>query len=59
MIAPCKDCPDSVIGCHAECVKYREFNAWAEEKRRERRNRCGTHVGFERKIRRWMRNKKG
>ena len=58
MIPPCKDCPDRAVGCHAECEKYQAFSAWAETKREERRNRCGTHVGFERKIRKWIKNRK-
>ena len=23
--APCKDCPDRVVGCHGTCTKYQEF----------------------------------
>ncbi len=23
--APCKDCPDRVVGCHSTCTKYQEF----------------------------------
>ena len=23
--APCKDCPDRVIGCHSNCERYKAF----------------------------------
>lgn len=29
MIAPCKDCPNRKVGCHADCKPYLEF---AEER---------------------------
>ena len=25
MRAPCKNCPERYVGCHAECEKYLEF----------------------------------
>ncbi len=25
MNAPCKDCPDRVLGCHSTCEKYKAF----------------------------------
>lgn len=34
MIAPCKDCSERILGCHATCEKYKEFQQW-NEKRRE------------------------
>ena len=32
MTAPCKDCPDRVLGCHSSCDKYKAFR---EERDRE------------------------
>ena len=32
MNAPCKDCPDRVLGCHSVCEKYKHFH---EERTRE------------------------
>ena len=32
MDAPCKDCPDRVVGCHSVCEKYKAFR---EERDRE------------------------
>lgn len=32
MIAPCKDCPDRVVGCHSTCERYKDYR---EEKDRE------------------------
>ena len=32
MDAPCKDCPDRVLGCHSVCEKYKQFH---EERTRE------------------------
>lgn len=32
MDAPCKDCPDRVLGCHSVCEKYKQFQ---EERTRE------------------------
>lgn len=26
MKAPCKDCPDRVLGCHSKCEKYIAFS---------------------------------
>ena len=37
MKCPCKDCPDRVLGCHAECGRYLAF-AEAQEKLRQIRN---------------------
>lgn len=51
MIAPCKDCPDRVLGCHSECAKYQEFNAWVSQKRASRMYADCMHAGLERKIR--------
>lgn len=28
MIAPCKDCPDRKVGCHAVCEKYIAYSEW-------------------------------
>ena len=29
--APCKDCPDRRLKCHADCEKYAEYNALLTE----------------------------
>lgn len=58
MIAPCKDCPERVLGCHSTCEKYQAFNAWAIENRKKRQSEHGFHVGFERKYRNWILRKK-
>lgn len=31
MQAPCKDCPDRVVGCHSTCEKYIEFRKYRDE----------------------------
>lgn len=36
MEAPCKDCQDRCIGCHAVCVRYIKFDT--ENKERLRQN---------------------
>lgn len=39
MNVPCKDCPDRCVGCHSNCVKYKDFRATCDAvsaaKRRE------------------------
>ena len=35
---PCKDCPDRRVGCHAECEKYREYDAALRKDRDKRAN---------------------
>ena len=32
--APCKNCEDRHVGCHAECEKYKQFKKDAEEAKR-------------------------
>lgn len=27
IMAPCKDCTERYVGCHNECVKYKEYKA--------------------------------
>lgn len=34
--APCKDCPDKVVGCHSSCDKYQEFRKFRDEFREYR-----------------------
>jgi len=34
--APCKDCPDRTVGCHASCEKYIAFAAERERIRTEK-----------------------
>lgn len=36
MQAPCKDCPDRSVTCHAECEKYRELATTNAEQRKQR-----------------------
>ena len=36
MQAPCKDCPDRSVTCHAECEKYRECATTNAEQRKQR-----------------------
>ena len=31
MIAPCKDCPDRSLGCHASCGKYIAYRKTQDE----------------------------
>lgn len=35
MEAPCKDCQDRVVGCHAACERYKQFDAWNKERLRK------------------------
>jgi hypothetical protein len=39
--APCKDCKERHVGCHAECERYKEF---AEENRRRHDEACKAYV---------------
>ena len=41
MDAPCRDCLDRHIGCHATCEKYKAFHDEQMEMRRKKR------IGFE------------
>lgn len=36
MIAPCKDCAERFVGCHASCPQYAKFKAGCEERREAR-----------------------
>lgn len=36
MQAPCKDCPDRSVTCHANCEKYKEFAMENAEQRKQR-----------------------
>lgn len=36
MKSPCKDCPDRVLGCHAECGRYLAYVEALEKIRRIR-----------------------
>ena len=31
MTAPCKDCPNREMGCHAKCAKYQEYRQNRDE----------------------------
>lgn len=43
MHAPCKDCPEREIGCHARCEKYQEYvKAKAAAKAREKADKAFT-----------------
>lgn len=38
--APCKDCPDRVLGCHDTCIKYISYRKELDEfKEKERKRR--------------------
>ena len=30
MVAPCKGCPDRVLGCHTLCAKYHDYRRYKE-----------------------------
>ena len=34
MTAPCKNCPDRVVGCHSTCERYAEYAKEREEIRK-------------------------
>ena len=36
-IAPCKDCPNRTVGCHAMCAKYRAFKVLQNRQNKRRR----------------------
>ena len=36
MNAPCKDCADRFVGCHATCEKYNQYSIKNERLKRER-----------------------
>ena len=36
MIAPCKDCVERHVGCHASCPRYAEYKAVCEDRREVR-----------------------
>lgn len=36
MIAPCKDCAERFVGCHASCGRYREYKAECDARREAR-----------------------
>lgn len=35
--APCKDCPDRVVGCHSICTKYTEYRKQQDAENEARR----------------------
>lgn len=37
MDAPCKDCPDRVVGCHSSCEKYKAFREECDRNREQRK----------------------
>ena len=37
MSAPCKNCPNRVMGCHSKCDKYAEFRAYRDSINAKRR----------------------
>ena len=39
MTAPCRDCRDRAAGCHASCVRYGEYRAAWDVRRKERLER--------------------
>ncbi len=36
MIAPCKDCAERHVGCHASCPRYGEYKAVCNDRRQKR-----------------------
>lgn len=36
-IAPCKDCPDRIPGCHDSCDRYKEWKSQLEKLNEARR----------------------
>lgn len=43
MIAPCKDCPDRVVGCHGKCEKYQAYRVEVDELKLERAKKNYEH----------------
>lgn len=44
MTAPCKDCPNRVVGCHSTCEQYIKYKEEQESVRRSRRAESEKHV---------------
>ena len=59
MLAPCKDCPDRVLGCHSVCEKYIAFDKYRKEllAKKSKENRMLSDVldsnRYNRKKKRW------
>lgn len=34
--APCKGCPDRVLGCHDDCIRYKKYKADMDDWRKEK-----------------------
>ena len=43
MTAPCKDCQDRKVGCHADCDRYEEYAKYRIEISRRRRQEAIAH----------------
>lgn len=39
MIAPCKDCAERYVGCHAFCSRYADFRAECDARRKKKEAR--------------------
>lgn len=51
-LAPCKDCPDRCVGCHAVCEKYITWNKeHTEELEQRHQSRVTTKIFEEIKYR--------
>lgn len=37
MKSPCKECEDRILGCHADCERYKEFQKDREQIRKNRK----------------------
>lgn len=63
--APCRGCPDRVIGCHGKCPKYIAFARWIKEKHaaeQRAKERCGEASGalnFDPRYEKTSRSKRG
>ena len=54
MNAPCKDCPDRVVGCHSTCERYKEWKAEKDQERDARKVQAlGTPVTSRQLIINW------
>lgn len=45
MDAPCKDCPDRMINCHATCEKYKAYDKERQEIRKQKERDAISYLG--------------
>lgn len=54
--APCYQCAERYMGCHAACQRYKEWRWWLDGKNKEyRRERCT--AGYQQDKMEWIRKK--